>query len=156
MRRTDRECLEPSFLNDVLQRAEDLSLAFSTEDYPYVIPLNFALMDGALYMHCATEGRKLDLLAQDSRVGFTAQVDVTVDSVHKTTWYKCVYGTGHAALVTDAALKEKALQAISRKYRSCCPVPTAPAMLERTGILRVDIISLTGKQHAPKKDSSAG
>ena len=150
MRRSDRECPDQEFLQDVLHRAQELQLALHTDDYPYVISLNFALLDGALYMHCATEGRKLDLIAADPRVAFTACVDVRVDCAHRTTYYKSVCGIGHAVLVTDVQEKERALQAISRKYASLCANPTPEALLRRTGIIRVDMVRLTGKRHLPK------
>lgn len=52
-----------------------MHLSCNAEGAPYVVPMNygFALApDGrlTLYLHCAAEGRKLDLLRRDARVGF--------------------------------------------------------------------------------------
>ena len=36
--------------------------------YAYTVPLNFVLLGDSLYFHCATEGRKLDVLAANPAV----------------------------------------------------------------------------------------
>lgn len=37
---------------------------------PYAVPLSYIFRNGAIYFHCATEGRKLDNLAANSAVSF--------------------------------------------------------------------------------------
>ena len=148
MRRTDRECTDSKFMNDVLETAREISLAFKTDDFPYTIPLNFVLYNSHLYIHCASEGRKLDLIAADSRVAFSAYVDARV--YRHTTYYRCVCGTGHACVVDDAEEKQNALHALSLKYGSACQYPTPQEMLDRIAVVRIEIASCTGKAHLPK------
>jgi uncharacterized protein len=145
MHRKDREYCEKEFLYDVLTRAEDFVLALATDAAPYVVPLNFVLLDDALYFHCALEGRKLDCLAVKPEVGFTAFTDVRIVQEKSTTYFKSVCGTGRAELVLDDAEKGRALDALSCKYHSRCPVPTPEAMLKRTAVVRISIESLSGK-----------
>ncbi len=55
----------------VLQNAEYgvLSMA-SLDGEPYGVPLNYCVVDGAIYFHCAGEGKKLDILSQNNSVSF--------------------------------------------------------------------------------------
>ena len=62
----------------MLARADVLYLALHDEPAPYVIPLNFAYAEGALWFHCAREGTKLDLIRRDPRVGFSAVADARI------------------------------------------------------------------------------
>lgn len=45
-------------------------LAMSSADEPYALPLNHAYVDGRFYFHCASSGRKLELIAQNPRVTY--------------------------------------------------------------------------------------
>ena len=75
MRNCTKEITDRAELEEVLARADVLYLALHDEPAPYVIPLNFAYAEGALWFHCAREGTKLDLIRRDPRVGFSAVAD---------------------------------------------------------------------------------
>ena len=75
MRRSDRQITDPAAISALLEECRTVHLSCNAEGAPYVVPMNygFALApDGrlTLYLHCAAEGRKLDLLRRDARVGF--------------------------------------------------------------------------------------
>ncbi|MDF2839216.1 MAG: putative nitroimidazole resistance protein, partial [Evtepia sp.] len=56
MRRKDRE-KDSQFALEVLKNCEYATLATVNPDgTPYCIPISPAMMDGALYFHCALEG----------------------------------------------------------------------------------------------------
>ena len=92
MRRTEREITDRAFMDQVLEDALEMYVAWNTPASPYVIPLNYVYYKDCLFFHCALEGRKLELLRSDPRVGFTTAVDIAVDGT--TTRYRCVCGTG--------------------------------------------------------------
>ncbi len=150
MRKNERACDEAEFFKEVFSKAQELFLAFHAGDFPYIVPLNFVYQEPAIYLHCATEGHKLDLLAADDRVGFSAAAEVAVDREKSTTYYKSVCGTGHARLVTDPAEKQQALAAIAGRYQSGCRLPAPEGLLARVVIVRIDIASLSGKRNLPK------
>ena len=61
MRRKDRELKEEEAYA-VLREGGDGVLATLGEDgYPYAVPMNHVLADGALYLHSALAGHKLRL-----------------------------------------------------------------------------------------------
>ena len=150
MRLKKRECNEDAFFDEVFTAADDLALAMNAGDFPYVIPVNFVQKktNGTrrIYIHCAPEGRKLDLLRADGRVAFLLHAGVNIDREHSTTLYNCVCGTGRAVLVEDTAEKGHALDAIAMRYNARCHVPALPEDISRTAIIRIDVESLSGKR----------
>ena len=143
MRRKDREITDPAFMHDVLSEADVVSLAFNTGEFPYVLPFNFVLYGDSIFIHCAPEGRKLDLIEHDPRVGFCAAVDIRVEKT--TTRYRSVCGTGVATLVEDETLKIEALKALAAKYQAPCSFPIPERTLAATWVVRVRIESISGK-----------
>lgn len=71
MRRSDREITDFNEIAAIVGRCETIHLALNDEGAPYIVPLSFGYEanDGAVtfYFHCATEGKKLDLIARDPR-----------------------------------------------------------------------------------------
>jgi nitroimidazol reductase NimA-like FMN-containing flavoprotein (pyridoxamine 5'-phosphate oxidase superfamily) len=46
-------------------------LGLSVDGMPYVVPLNYAYVEGKILFHCALEGKKLDYLRANPQVCFT-------------------------------------------------------------------------------------
>lgn len=150
MRRKDRERTDAAFFDEVLAAAEEIFLALQNGDFPYCLPVNFARDGQRLYIHCAHEGLKLDCVRRDSNVAFSCAVGVEIDRENASTYYKSVCGTGRAQVVEDMAEKQHALDCIGARYAARCPRPTPKATARRVAILRIDILSMTGKACLPK------
>jgi nitroimidazol reductase NimA-like FMN-containing flavoprotein (pyridoxamine 5'-phosphate oxidase superfamily) len=110
MLRKERERNDDAFLQDVLNRAEVVTIAFSDEDGPYVIPVNFVHTHGGICFHCALKGHKLDCMAREPRVGFSVYCDVAIDRKLATTRYSSISGSGNAEMVVDVAEKQEILE----------------------------------------------
>ena len=143
MRRTERQMLDLEFMYAVLRDAQEIYIAMNAEGAPYVLPVNHVFHEGCIYFHCATEGRKLDLLRADPRVGFSTAVDIAVDGA--TTRYRCVCGNGAAEIVTDADVKNSVLRAIAARFKAPCHFPVSAEKFAATGIVRIRIENMTGK-----------
>mgnify|MGYP000681818771 CR=1 FL=1 len=56
---------------EVINKCDVCRLAINDGDYPYIVPMNFGLNieDGkvVLYFHCASEGKKLELLKKNKQ-----------------------------------------------------------------------------------------
>lgn len=74
MRRSDREIKDFDEIIEVINKCDVCRLAINDGDYPYIVPMNFGLNieDGkvVLYFHCASEGKKLELLRKNNKVAF--------------------------------------------------------------------------------------
>lgn len=119
-------------------------------EYPYCIPVNFALANSRLYIHSALVGHKLELIAKDPHVAFSAALGIEIDTAHSTTYYKSVCGCGLASIIEDAAEKAFALDRIGERYGALCIRPAPPASVARVAIIRIDITQLSGKHSRPR------
>ncbi|MDE5831510.1 MAG: pyridoxamine 5'-phosphate oxidase family protein [Desulfovibrio sp.] len=152
MRRKDRENNSPEFFELVFDKAAIINIAFRDEPFPYCLPFNFGKIENKIYIHCAKEGRKLDLIRAHPEVAFNLAIDIRIDREKYTTYFKSVCGTGQASLVEDPAEKAAALDAIGEKYAALCPRPSPMSLLNRVSVIKIAILSLSGKNCEPRED----
>lgn len=150
MRRKDRECTDIRAIYEILDSADVLFVAMMDEDWPYCLPFNFARQDKRIYIHSALEGKKLDCLAKNDKVGFCTATDMKIDVEKATTYFKSVSGTGHAIVVQDEAEKGVALGLLAQRYHARCKVPAPARDIGRVAIIRIDINTITAKINLPK------
>ena len=71
MRKDQREVKDFDKIVGIINDCQTMRLGLNGGDYPYIVPLTFGYKaeNGAItaYFHCATEGRKIDLIMTDSR-----------------------------------------------------------------------------------------
>ena len=71
MRKDQREVKDFDKIVSIIDACQTMRLGLNGGDYPYIVPLTFGYKaeNGAItaYFHCATEGRKIDLIKADSR-----------------------------------------------------------------------------------------
>lgn len=158
MRRKDRAIEEREELLAVLRRAQVCHLAMNDVDgYPYVLPLNYGIeeKDGkvVLYFHSALAGKKLDLLARDSRAAFAAstkhQLQYFEEKGYCTYAYESVLGRGRLHLLAEEE-KAAALDAIMAHYHPEGPAYYNPAAIPRTAVYALTVETMTGKRKLPK------
>jgi nitroimidazol reductase NimA-like FMN-containing flavoprotein (pyridoxamine 5'-phosphate oxidase superfamily) len=149
MRRPKREISDPAELEEVFQSARYLFLGMNDDPAPYLVPLFYGLEKGTLYIHCAMEGRKLDLIERDPRVGFALSVEPRITKGEAACDFSAVsrsiVGRGTARVVGDDAERARALASIMRHYGSENR-EYRPDSLTRTCILAVDVEELRGKR----------
>lgn len=149
MRRKEKKMSLESAVEEVMRRAQVCRLALSDGLQPYVVPLCFGYADGNLYLHAATEGRKLDIIRKNNLVCFEMEADVElVESEAPCDWtmrYKSVIGFGEAELVEDGEKRRAALKVIMNQYAEG-DFSFPERSLERTAIIKVAISTLSGKK----------
>ena len=155
MRHPERALTDPAAIDDVLQRGTVCHLAMVDGERPYVVPLCYGYREGALYIHCAREGHKVDVLRRNPAVCFEVSVDVELRPASRPCrWsvrYRSVIGTGRATLVDAPDEVRAALDVIMAHY-SVPPGKDAryaygEAALANTLIIRIDVESLSGKEN---------
>ncbi len=150
MRLAKRERNTQEFFDLVLNQANEITLAFNDKNAPYVLPFNFAYEDGKIYIHCAHEGHKIDLIRENPSVGFCATCDVEILPEEATTAYRSVVGKGVITIEEDENIKQRALDMIAYKYKASCDVPANPQMIKGTCVLILRIEEINGKQRERK------
>lgn len=150
IRRSERELPEEE-AREILRRAEYGVLATVGEDgWPYAVPLNHVLLGDVLYIHCATEGHKLENIPHEPRVSYCAVASAKVVPSMLSTLYESAVVFGRATLVTDAEEKREALVALLARLRGNRPAEAEEALSKcdrEPAIIRIEIGRITGKAH---------
>lgn len=152
MRRKQRQITDKEELWQMLRKASHLRLALCDQGRPYIVALNYGLdpEGGALYLHSALEGRKMDILAQNDQVCFQVEdTALLLDGGEKPCdWgmrYKSLVGFGKALILTDSAEKLKGLFAIMAHY-SDKPYEFGESQVKATAVIKIEITEMTGKK----------
>ena len=147
IRRQDR-LLDESRAREVLQAGEYGILSMATEQGGYGVPINYALVEDTIYLHCAPEGRKLRAIGKDERVSFCVVGHSRVVSEHFTTEFESVIAHGRARVVEADDERRMALRAIVEKYSAEHAEEGFAAIersLHRTAVIAVKVESFSGK-----------
>lgn len=152
-RKPDRRITDPEELDYVLRKAQILRLGMCGPDGPYVVPMNFGIGEGCLYLHSSPKGKKADILRANPRVCFELETDVALIEDDKpcgfSMKFKSIVGYGTIAVLESEAEKLAALRAIMAHYTEVgFPDEAFPEkVLAKTLAMRLDIESLTGAKH---------
>ena len=151
MRRADKEITDPDELHRILDEALVLHLGMVDDGRPYVVPLNFAREGDELWLHCASEGRKLDCLRRQPSVCVEVErlIQITSGPTACGNWtshFESVIGFGTATVLSDDEHKLHAMQTIMGKYSGKQDWEFSPETLAKIVIVRVNLESLTGKR----------
>ena len=126
----------------------------SAEGQPYGIPINYSYEDaeGYIYLHCAVTGKKLDYLAQNSRVSFVVTTRSEIVAEKFTTRYESAVVTGTAALVEDEQEKMRILGLLCDRLAPGA-IKGREEMIKnyhsKTKIIKITIEALSGKRNNP-------
>ncbi|MBA4422454.1 MAG: pyridoxamine 5'-phosphate oxidase family protein [Syntrophus sp. (in: bacteria)] len=150
MRREEREIRDQAEILAIMNEALVCRLGLSDDGTPYVVPMNFGLGEGCLYLHCAGEGRKLDIIRKNNKVCFEMDMLREIKQYPTTCgWgarYESVIGFGRAVLVENPDEKKIALDRIMEHYGAHAPFSYTDDILDKTTVIRIDIESVTGKR----------
>ena len=152
MRRVDREILDDEQILAIMKQSLVVRVAFFDEQYPYIIPMSFGVQYDAgkfvLYLHCAKEGKKLQLLAKNPHVAFEmeskSEVVLGKSPCGATMKYESVCGNG---VITIAESEEMAsgLAVIMEQYDSNKQEQFEPNAVKQVIVLRLEVDNITGK-----------
>ena len=158
MRKPHKRITDPTIIFALLDSCHVGRLGtISSDGWPMIKPLNFARDGWALYFHCAREGEKLDDIRRDNRVCF--EVDLPIAYVKGEAdrpcqaeyLYRSVIIRGRAAKVEERSEKIRALDCLMQKFQPGVTFSGySDEKLELTGIVRIDIDDLSGKEELGK------
>jgi len=117
---------------------------------PYIVPVCFGYQDGAIYVHSAMEGLKVDILRKNPRC--CVEIDESegaIQSDNPCSWemrYRSIICTGTAAFVEGPVEKAQALNCILEHYGGE-PQKFPESSLEKVCVIRIAIETMTGKKH---------
>lgn len=101
----------------VLSSARRGILAVHGENgYPYGLPINYLLLGGKIYFHCARAGHKLDATRANDKVCFTVLSEPIKNPGEWWNSFTSVICFGRIAEVMDDQTKNRMLRLIGAKY----------------------------------------
>jgi uncharacterized protein len=117
------------------------------DNQPYGIPVSYAVIDNAIYIHSALQGHKLDNIAANARVSFCVVGKTELLPKKFSTKYESVIVFGVASMVADESKREP-LVALVEKY-SPEYIESGHKYIDKlineTAVIKVTIESITGK-----------
>ncbi|MFH2065887.1 MAG: pyridoxamine 5'-phosphate oxidase family protein [Pseudomonadota bacterium] len=149
MRRKDREIADRKAIDDIISRCKVCRIALCENGQPYVLPLNFGYDGKHLYFHSANDGKKIEMIKQNNRVGFEFDILHEIITADKPCeWgakFESVVGSGTAEFIESQQEKSKALRCILRQYGGSFSEFNGLS-LSSVVIIRVNIVSISGKE----------
>ncbi|MDR0875797.1 MAG: pyridoxamine 5'-phosphate oxidase family protein [Clostridiales Family XIII bacterium] len=176
MRKANREITDRGELAAVLENCDVCRIGLLPDGVscPYIVPMNFGYefggdVDGensddngddngddkdsgglTLYFHCAREGRKLDIIAQNPNVCFE------MDCAHElkpgdapcaySMNFESIIGSGRISVCTEQEERLHGLTQIMRKYSTENEFRFSEKALDLTVILKLTVSEFTGKR----------
>jgi uncharacterized protein len=121
MRKTSKEITQKSEIEDIINRSQVCRVAVCKNNIPYIIPLSFGFDGSNLFVHTATEGRKIDFWETNPLICFEFDIDVKTipDSQKACKWstaYRSVIGYGKISEMLSENEKFIALNHIMEHY----------------------------------------
>ncbi len=137
-------------IEEIIRSCDVCHMAMIDGEVPYLLGFNFGYEAQTIYLHCAKEGKKIDILKKNPNVC------ISFDSGHKLfarnehvacSWrmgYKSVLTYGKAELIDEYDEKMNALKTLMKNYSDKEFTFNKPAV-DNIMIIRIKIDSWTGR-----------
>ena len=125
-------------------------LALFDGDYPYALPINYAVEGNKIYFHCAKTGHKIDAIRNNDKVSFCVVDRHEIVAEEFTTYFSSAIAFGRIKIVEDNDDPDKlrGLELLADKYSSTASPDRREKELSRLNALVVPVMTiehLTGK-----------
>jgi len=152
MRRKEKEVTDISVIEEIIARCDICRIALSDKGMPYIVPLNFGYRKGnpsCFYFHCATRGRKLEIIAENNNAFFELDTDHKLTTGEKacdfSMLYSSVMGSGKIHIVNDENERDSGLNCLMKHYTGEDDYSFKPGTMKRTLILKLEIEDISCK-----------
>ena len=152
MTKRELQITDESQILRILDTAKVLHLGLAVDNEPYVVPMNYGyIMENGklvLYLHSALQGKKLDMLRQNSRVFFELDCDRVPFEGEKPCQYGLSYasvmGRGTARIVEDVEEKKRAMS-ILMKTQTEKEFSFEDRLVSIVAVIRIDVAEYSAK-----------
>lgn len=155
MRRKDREVTDIEKIKQIISQCYCCRLGLNDNGKIYIVPLNFGFTKEnnqfVFYFHSAKEGRKIDVLKNNSYVGFEMDTNYHLLEGHVACQYSSCYqsiiGEGYIEFVHDMKEKKKGFQYIMQHYTHHNQWEYSTQMLESVCMFKLIVTEMSCKEH---------
>ena len=155
MTKRERQVTDPDQIRHILDTAKVLHLGMAVDNEPYVVPMSYGytMEEGKLviYLHSATQGKKLDMLRKNPNVFFEIDCDLMPFEGRVPCQYGVVYssimGRGNARILEDVEEKKHAMSVLM-KTQTGKEFTFEDRLVSIVAVIRIDVAEYTAK-HRP-------
>lgn len=155
MRRKDREVVDPVKIKDIVDRCICCRIGFNDNGKVYIVPLNFGYEENnqkyVLYFHCASEGRKIDLIQTSPEVGFEMETNYKLNEADTACGYSArfqsIIGNGVVEMVNDRNEKELGLRLMMNHNAGKKDWKFDEKMLNVVSVFKLTVTEYSCKEH---------
>ena len=150
MRRKDKEIKDKFEIETIINRAEVCRIGLSDDNMPYVIPVNYGYRNNCLYIHSASEGKKIDIIKKNNNICFEIDLDHELSILQvpckSSMMYRSVIGFGKAMVIENFKEKQEALDIIMNHYSPNSFPKYNEKLIKKLSIIKVKIENMSGKK----------
>ncbi len=150
MRKFNQEIKDPKIIEEILSDSEICRIAMMDGDKPYILPFNYGYEINTIYIHCAPEGKKIDLLKVNGSVCFevehTAELLKAEKACKWATRYRSIVGYGEVEILNEFDQKKRGLEIIMRSNGAEGDLNFEKKQIDAVAILKLNISELSAKQ----------
>ena len=146
MRRLDRQMSKEDTIKALEGAVDGILGTISENGYPYAVPVNFAYVNGKIYLHNAFEGHKVKNIKNNELVSFTVVTRNEVLEDKFSTNYQSVIVFGKAKLIEPS---KEILMYLIKKYSSKFMEKGQNYVNSdymKTQLIEIEIDHMTGKE----------
>lgn len=122
-----------------------------TDGKPYVLPFNFGYKDGKLYIHCAPEGKKIDIWKNNPSVcvAFSTNYEMRIQNEKVACSYSMKYRSvlihGKVVAINDFDDKINVLNIVMQKYSGKSDFAYSKPAVENVKVFEIKIDRVEGR-----------
>lgn len=153
MRRKEREITGIDEIEAIISRSDVCRIALADNNIPYIVTMNFGYSGGAdrkLFFHCARNGRKIDIIRKNNFACFEMDTDHSLkrgrEACDFSMKFSSVVGWGNIFIINDDKEKTEGLNSIMQHYTNQTGFTYNPDVFEKTIVLKLVIMTMTGKK----------
>ena len=152
MTRRERQVTDINEIIKILDKSKVLHLGLVDGDEPYVVPMNYGYtMENeklTLWLHGATQGRKLDVMRANPKVFFSMECDLQPFegdvACRYGVGYSSLMGKGIAEIVEDVEIKKNALTYLM-KTQTGKDFEFNDKLVSVVSVIKIDVSEYTAK-----------
>ena len=155
MGKKDRIVTDENIKIEALKSMDIIRLGLVDNGLSYIVPVNFAYYDNAIYFHTGLNGRKIPLLKNAGKISFQADrfdgLKTHETACGHSSYFTSVYGEGIPVFLETKEDKYFGLDLLMEKYTGKKWKDFPEKILNITNVIRIDITKLEAVIHKPKE-----
>ena len=155
MGKKDRIVTDENIKIETLKSMDIVRLGLVDNGLSYIVPVNFAYYDNAIYFHTGLNGRKIPLLKNAGKISFQADrfdgLKTHDTACGHSSYFTSVYGEGISVFLETKEDKYFGLDLLMEKYTGKKWGDFPEKILNITNVIRINITKLEAVIHKPKE-----